>query len=195
MKKTIKEGEIRKKTYRRCASKRLKKARVGKTVYISIEGSRGCYPEILIGKLKQILARHEIEDIYYSLKGYGENAVCLEHRNDKWLVYMGERGNRYNLHEYDNIGEACKNVIDRLAESDDEALAMQKELDRDIKHYNRRMEQSMRLLKKGKKSLDRLPSINDSERTRDFQKRILETAGGEKYIKVKRKNRTEKKPV
>ena len=53
----------------------------------------------------------------------------------------------------------------------------------------------MRLLKKGKKSLDRLPSINDSERTRDFQKRILETAGGEKYIKVKRKNRTEKKPV
>ena len=108
---------------------------------------------------------------------------------------MGERGNRYNLHEYDNIGEACKNVIDRLAESDDEALAMQKELDRDIKHYNRRMEQSMRLLKKGKKSLDRLPSINDSERTRDFQKRILETAGGEKYIKVKRKNRTEKKPV
>ena len=175
--------------------KRLKKARVGKTVYISIEGSRGCYPEILIGKLKQILARHEIEDIYYSLKGYGENAVCLEHRNDKWLVYMGERGNRYNLHEYDNIGEACKNVIDRLAESDDEALAMQKELDRDIKHYNRRMEQSMRLLKKGKKSLDRLPSINDSERTRDFQKRILETAGGEKYIKVKRKNRAEKKPV
>lgn len=75
--------------------------------------------------LKKVLNRAGINPEYYSLKGYSEEAMCLEYRDGCWLVYNGERGNKYDMKKYGNIYDACLNLILRLSDSDEEKERMQ----------------------------------------------------------------------
>ncbi len=50
----------------------------------------------------------------YCLKGYQEEAVCLQYENKGWIVFYGERGNRYNEIYCDTILKACLEFIRKL---------------------------------------------------------------------------------
>lgn len=75
--------------------------------------------------LKITLDKFEIPSIYYSLAGYREDAVCIEQiSNDVWSVYEAERGNKHNLATYNQLVEACSELIARISESDEEEKQM-----------------------------------------------------------------------
>jgi hypothetical protein len=68
----------------------------------------------------------------YCLHGYQECAVCLQPDGGKWIVYCGERGNRYNEVECDTVLMACLNVIRKLTHKTEGVSAMENELIHEI---------------------------------------------------------------
>ncbi len=64
---------------------------------------------------------------YYMIGGYGESALCIEKAGLKWIVYNGERGNKYNINELDTIIQACMFFIKEMAEDIDELKEMENE--------------------------------------------------------------------
>ena len=77
------------------------------------------FEEILKEILSQVLKLHNILHLC-SLEGYVEEAVCMEKRENEYIVYEGERGNKYNLKKHTKIISAFCDIISRLAESDEE---------------------------------------------------------------------------
>ena len=51
---------------------------------------------------------------YYSIGKYGEEALCILFDNEKWCVFEGERGKRFNLHTFKNELDACNYFIERI---------------------------------------------------------------------------------
>lgn len=78
--------------------------------------------EFYLERTKEILEKtlelNDIPHIYYSLEGYSEEAVCLEKTELGYLVYNGEKGNKYAKKEHPNIGDAIVDLISRVSESD-----------------------------------------------------------------------------
>jgi hypothetical protein len=68
----------------------------------------------------------------YCLYGYQECAVCLQPDDGKWIVYCGERGNRYNEVKCDTVLMACLNVIRKLTHKTEDISAMENELIHEI---------------------------------------------------------------
>lgn len=73
--------------------------------------------EKYIDILKKALNLMKIPENYYCLSGYSEEAICLEFCSIKclWIVYDGERGNKYNVMSYTQILSACDDIISRIS--------------------------------------------------------------------------------
>ena len=56
-------------------------------------------------------------EVYYSVAGYGEDAICLQKDiSGRWVTYIGFRHQRKETEDYDNIVDACLGLIRRLSE-------------------------------------------------------------------------------
>lgn len=75
--------------------------------------------------LEDVFDYIEIPSDYYSLNGYNEDAICIERSDGVWIVYNGEKGNKYNLKEYRATLEACFDMILRISESEEEQIQIQ----------------------------------------------------------------------
>ena len=67
-----------------------------------------------IDKLKEELERTRIPKSYYRIGSYGEEALCILIENNKWIVFEGERGQRYNAHFFDSEQDACLYFRERI---------------------------------------------------------------------------------
>lgn len=72
--------------------------------------------------LKKAFNYAHIPDNYYCLDGYSEEAICLEFCSEKclWIVYDGERGNRYNILSYNQVLLACDDLIFRISKDENQ---------------------------------------------------------------------------
>ena len=67
--------------------------------------------------LKEVLDNEGIPRQYYSLEGYSEEAICMEKNNKNYIVYNGERGNKYDVSKYSNISKALLKLISEVTET------------------------------------------------------------------------------
>ena len=70
--------------------------------------------------LKDVLKLAEIPLGYYSINSYSEDAVCIEYLDGDWIVYNGERENKYNISKFNNVVNACRELISRLSDTEKE---------------------------------------------------------------------------
>lgn len=66
--------------------------------------------------LGNALQKNNVPETYYSLHGYGESCICLQKQGKKWMVFDGEREMKFNTSNYSNIDNACKELINRVAD-------------------------------------------------------------------------------
>ena len=76
--------------------------------------------------LIKTLNKYEIPQEIYFFDGYSEEKVCIEKKDTKWIVYEGERGNQYNIKNYDYEYDACCDLISRVAEEKKDVRSMKK---------------------------------------------------------------------
>lgn len=67
--------------------------------------------------LKQVFDNEGIPGRYYSLEGYAEEAVCIEKNNKNYIVYTGERGNKYNVSKHSDISKSLLNLISKVTQN------------------------------------------------------------------------------
>ncbi len=72
------------------------------------------YIDALINTLRE----YNVPSSWYSVKEAKDNAICLLNTGDVWEVFHSERGEADSLNQFDNIKDACYEVINRLAEDD-----------------------------------------------------------------------------
>lgn len=72
---------------------------------------------IIQATLKSILAK-EFPTTYFSFGKYSEEAVCIEQKEDNWVVYVGIRNKEDNPIAYSTVIEACLGMIRRLTVAD-----------------------------------------------------------------------------
>lgn len=72
-----------------------------------------------ITTLKIILEKF-IDKRLYSIYSFREEAFCLEEYGDNYIIYLGERGQKHNIEIYSDAIDACKKMISKLSESDEE---------------------------------------------------------------------------
>ena len=75
--------------------------------------------EILCKKALKDILTTEFSKTVFSLDGFDEDAVCLDKTNDYWEVYIGHRGQKDKRMVYDNIKDACLQVIRLLTPSNE----------------------------------------------------------------------------
>lgn len=75
--------------------------------------------------------RYSVDE--YCIGCYQESAVCIQHENNMWVLYNGERGNRYNEVLCDTVLKGCLEFFRRFSNSADELSAMEDEL---VKEYD-----------------------------------------------------------
>ena len=64
----------------------------------------------------------------YHIGGYQEAAVCIQSCSDGWIVYNGERGNRYAEVKCDTVLKACLEFIRKMTHRVEDISDMEKEL-------------------------------------------------------------------
>lgn len=69
---------------------------------------------ITVEALQEKLINAKIPKEYYNLNGYKEEALCMERSDNIWLVYEGERGNKFNVEEFNNEADACIAFLKRI---------------------------------------------------------------------------------
>ena len=74
--------------------------------------------EIQLRLLWDFLSEQDIPKSYYSIGKYSDEAVCIEHVKNEWIVYEGDRGNHYNETHHSNFCDAACQLLARVAESD-----------------------------------------------------------------------------
>ena len=88
----------------------------------------GALAEILyknqIEALTQTLNRFRVSERAYTILGDREESVCINHHEGKWKVYTSERGHETDLRITDEIEEACKIVLYRMSDDDEEYKQM-----------------------------------------------------------------------
>ena len=60
----------------------------------------------------------EFRTSYFSINGYGEDAVCLEKKDDAWVLFYGFRNMHKDEEEFSSLLEACLEMICILCNSD-----------------------------------------------------------------------------
>ena len=91
----------------------MKKKKTELKAYIS----RISTEKSIISDMITILKKNNIPPYFYSVGGYADESICLEKSNSKWIVYMGERGNRFDISSYDSLPIACERIFDYVSES------------------------------------------------------------------------------
>ena len=64
----------------------------------------------------------------YSIGGYQEDSVCIQSDQFGWIVYNGERGNRYNEIKCDTVLKACLEFIRKMTHRIEDISIMESEL-------------------------------------------------------------------
>ena len=82
--------------------------------------------ELVCRKALEYVLNTEFSDGMFSLDGYDEESVCLKKEGTVWEVYVGFRGQKKELTEYDNIISACLGMIKMLTPHDE---ALRRKLD------------------------------------------------------------------
>ena len=67
-----------------------------------------------IESLKEILNNMRAPESYYNIGSYKEGALCIVSENGNWIVFEGERGQRYNLKTFDNECDACLYFMEKM---------------------------------------------------------------------------------
>ena len=81
----------------------------------------------ILGALEQVVsARYSMNR--FCIGGYQEAAVCIQSDYNGWIVYNGERGNRYGEIRCDTVLMACLEFIRKLTHHTEDVSAMEKEL-------------------------------------------------------------------
>lgn len=70
-----------------------------------------------IQTMQSILRANGIPDYEYSLHGYAESKVCLERVPRGWIVFNGERGQRYDVSTHKTVRVACVEIIRSLCDN------------------------------------------------------------------------------
>lgn len=83
----------------------------------------GKYLEALEEVMKKRYSSQE-----YNIGGYQEAAVCIQSDSNGWIVYNGERGNRYAEVKCDTILKACLEFIRKMTHRIEDISAMENEL-------------------------------------------------------------------
>lgn len=68
-------------------------------------------------KLEQFMKDINIPYSYFSIGTYSDEAVCIENIGNKWIIYEGERGKKYNLKRYLFFSHACDDFFSRISET------------------------------------------------------------------------------
>ena len=63
----------------------------------------------------------------YNIGGYQESSTCLQYESSHWIIYDGERGNRYDEIECDTVLKACLEFIRRMTHRVEDVSAMETE--------------------------------------------------------------------
>lgn len=85
------------------------------------------YPRYSSKKLNQILHDFNVPNESYSIGAPAEQRVCIEKMNEKYCVYVMERGIRYEETFYTKEPQAHLAFLNQLASSDSEYEAMRLE--------------------------------------------------------------------
>lgn len=85
--------------------------------------------KVLLKELNKIIKELD-QEIYFSLNEPTEQRICLEKVKESWQVYFVERGIKHQIKEYENLYEACINVIDRLSPTNELSKYFTKEFRR-----------------------------------------------------------------
>lgn len=62
----------------------------------------------------------------YSIGEYQEATCCIEKSENGWLIYSGERGNKYQTKEIADIRDACLYYIEFVGRSEDDRTTLKK---------------------------------------------------------------------
>ena len=76
-----------------------------------------------------ILRRNDVPDWEYSFDGSEEQCQCLEKVNGRWRIYFVERGMKHGCAEFQSHEEAAREMISRLARTEESRKKMLAELD------------------------------------------------------------------
>lgn len=68
----------------------------------------------------------------FSLNGYQECSTCMQFMDGNWVIFDGERGNRYDEIYCDTILQVCLAFIRRMTHRKDDISAMENELNENI---------------------------------------------------------------
>ena len=84
------------------------------------------------GSVMYLIALEGVLSVRYPSKRYGinvykEDALCIEWVGDKWVVYDGERGNRYREESFSDVSKACLSVIRRITHNEEMIKEMEEE--------------------------------------------------------------------
>lgn len=73
--------------------------------------------QVLFG-LKNIIIENGIPKQYFSFDGYAEEAICLEKKDiDEYEVFIGERGQKYEVSKFNNLSDAGINILSHLSDT------------------------------------------------------------------------------
>ncbi|MCR4935313.1 MAG: hypothetical protein K5990_02365 [Oscillospiraceae bacterium] len=79
----------------------------------------------VLSVLECILRGSGIPSEQYSVGAYAEECVCLDRTDKGWVVYDGERGKRYAVFASPDLYQACLEMLNRLAESEEHSASIQ----------------------------------------------------------------------
>ena len=79
--------------------------------------------------LVQTLKEFRVSDRAYAILDDRDESVCLTCEEGKWRVYTSERGVKSDLSTFNDVEEACKMLLYRMSEDEDEYKQM-------IAYYN-----------------------------------------------------------
>ena len=77
--------------------------------------------------LDKVMSERYSSNLYH-IGWYQEAAVCIQSDANGWIVYNGERGNRYAEVKCDTILSACLEFIRKMTHRVEDISAMEKEL-------------------------------------------------------------------
>lgn len=77
--------------------------------------------------LRKVLGNVGISESYYSIEGYKEGATCMEKVGKVYVVYDAERAERYRKKECKNELEACREIILRIAQNNEDFEILKQE--------------------------------------------------------------------
>lgn len=74
-----------------------------------------------------LVLSNRYNDTYYSIGGYQEATVCIQSEGAGWIIYLGERGNKNNVSQFDNAIDACVAFFSLITHNQDLIKEMKEE--------------------------------------------------------------------